>query len=99
MEVAVTNYGSDVARNVALSVAQRESNESWRARPEELLIDEIAAGKTEVRRFPVLFTTAGEHQLRADLKSESVVLADNSRYSVVDVPLGVPARHRRRRQG
>lgn len=90
MEVAVTNYSNEIARNVALSIAQRESDESWRARPEELLIDEIASGKTEVRRFPVLFTTAGEHQLRAELKGDSVVLADNSRYTVVDVPLGVP---------
>ena len=54
-----------------------------------LVVDEIAPGATETRRFPVNFPTAGEHQIVADLESDPVEV-DNFRYAVLDLPLSVP---------
>ena len=51
------------------------------------------------RRFPVVFATAGEHQVAARLQADAVA-ADDVRYAVVDVSgRGAGADHRRRPAG
>lgn len=81
-EVAVSNYGSEPAYDVSVLLEEDGS-----PRP-AVLIDSIAAGKTETRKFPVRFPTAGEHVIVASLDSDAV-LVDNRRYSVLDLPLTV----------
>ncbi len=81
-EVAVTNYGTEPVHDVSVLLEEDGS-----PRP-AVLIDSIAAGKTETRRFPVRFSTAGEHLLVASLDSDAV-LVDNRRHSVIDLPLTV----------
>lgn len=81
-EIAVTNYGSEPAYDVSVLLEEDGS-----PRP-AVLIDSIAAGKTETRKFPVRFPTAGEHVLVASLDSDAV-LVDNRRFSVLDLPLTV----------
>jgi hypothetical protein len=89
MEVEVANHGSQPARSVSVVIETRELDQDWNALPSEVLFDEIPPGKTGKRRFSVLFQTAGEHQVAARLKADAVE-ADNVRFAVVDVPLGVP---------
>jgi hypothetical protein len=83
MELAVTNYGNEPAHEVAIAL-----QEDGRPRAGEV-IEEIAPGRTETRRFLVHFPTAGQHAVAASLPSDSVA-ADNTCYSVIDLPLGVP---------
>ena len=81
-EVAVTNYGTDPVHDVSVLLEEDGS-----PRP-AVLIDSIAAGKTESRRFPVRFPTAGQHLLAASLDSDAV-LTDNRFHNVIDLPLTV----------
>ncbi len=81
-EVAVTNYGPRAVHDVSVMLEEDGS-----PRP-AVLIDSIAAGKTETRRFPVRFPTAGEHLLVASLDGDAVSV-DNRRHSVIDLPLTV----------
>lgn len=83
VEVAVTNYGSDTVREVPIAL-----HEDGRPRAGEV-IEEITPGRTETRRFLVHFPTAGQHTVAASLPDDSVE-ADNTQYSVVDLPVGVP---------
>jgi hypothetical protein len=82
MEVTVTNYSPAPARQVSLLL-----QEDGKARP-ALVIDEIPAGSTERRRFPVFFATGGEHVVTASLEADGVD-ADNRRHAVVDFPVSV----------
>ena len=61
--------------------------EDGHARP-AIVVEDMPAGKTVTRRFPVLFTTAGEHEIAARLQSDAVT-ADNARSLVIDVPKAV----------
>ena len=85
VEVTVRNFGPSEARSVAVSL-----EEDGQSRP-AVVIEDLAAGKQVTRRFPVLFATAGEHQLVARLASDSVP-TDNERSLVarVLVPGGGP---------
>jgi hypothetical protein len=84
MELAVQNHGPAAVSGVTVLL-----DEDGQARP-AVVIDSIAAGKREVRRFPINFPTAGEHTVSARLDGDNVA-ADNYRFAVVDVPLTVPA--------
>ncbi len=82
VEVTVRNFGPSEARSVAVSL-----EEDGQSRP-AVVIEDLAAGKQVTRRFPVLFATAGEHQLVARLASDSVP-TDNERSLVIDMPAAV----------
>ena len=79
VEVSVRNFGTANARGVSVSL-----EEDGHARP-AIVLEDLPAGKSLTRRFPVLFTTAGEHEIVARLQTDAVA-ADNSRSLVVDVP-------------
>jgi len=79
MEVAVQNFGPAAAKQVSVAI-----EEDGQARP-PLVLEEVPAGRTLTRRFPVLFATAGEHELTARLPSDAVA-ADNARSVVIDLP-------------
>jgi len=81
-EVAVTNYGTEPVHDVSVLLEEDGS-----PRP-AVLIDGIAAGKTETRKFAVRFPTAGEHDVVASLDSDAVPV-DNYRHRVLDLPLTV----------
>ncbi len=82
VEIAVRNFGPNDARSVSVAL-----EEDGHARP-PVVFEEIPAGKTIMRRFPVLFETAGQHELVAHLQTDAVS-ADNSRSLVIDVPKAV----------
>ena len=79
VEVAVRNFGPNDARSVSVAL---EEDGKLRA---PVVIDELPAGKTIVRRFPVMFATAGQHEVVARLESDAVA-PDNSRSLVLDLP-------------
>lgn len=83
MEVTVANYSTDPAKSVAISL-----EEDGQPRAGEV-IESIAPGRSESRRFYVNFQTAGEHRVTAKLASDAVE-ADNSAHAVIDFPIGVP---------
>ncbi len=83
MEVTVTNYAAGIAHDVSVTLA-----EDGLARP-AVVIPQIPAGKSVTRRFPVVFATAGQHHVSAQLESDAVA-ADNVRYAVVDVTATAP---------
>jgi hypothetical protein len=83
MEVAVRNFGAAMVRDRSVSISEDNSPRA------SVLFEDIPPGKTVVRKFPVLFTTAGDHDIVAKLDSDPV-LADNSRYSVVNFSSAVP---------
>ncbi|MBX3412089.1 MAG: BatA domain-containing protein [Pirellulales bacterium] len=80
IEVTVRNFSGETASNVAVKL-----EEDGTARP-GFVIEEIAGGRSETRRFPVLFPTAGPHRVVARLDDDALP-PDNSRYAVVNVPL------------
>jgi hypothetical protein len=79
IEVTVRNFGADDAHSVSVSL-----EEDGHARP-AIVLEEVPAGRQVTRRFPSLFTTAGEHEVTARLEGDAVT-ADNVRSLVVDVP-------------
>lgn len=79
MDVTVANHGGDVVRGVSVLV-----EEDGNARP-AVEIDQIAPGQSETRTFPVFFATGGTHLIKASLAADTV-LADNTRYSMVQLP-------------
>lgn len=83
MEVAVQNFGTSTVKNVSVRV-----EEDGQTRP-GVDVEEIPAGKAVTRRFPVLFSTAGQHEVVAHLESDAVE-ADNARYAVLDLAGTVP---------
>ncbi len=82
VEVSVHNFGPAAARQVSVSL-----EEDGHARP-AIVFEDVPAGKLVTRRFPVLFTTAGQHEIVARLQTDAVA-ADNSRSLVLDVPAAV----------
>ena len=62
-----------------------QAEENGAARP-GVVIEEIAPGQAETRRFLVQFSTAGQHVVTARLESDAIE-ADNARYCVIDLPL------------
>ncbi len=78
VEVSVHNFGTTPAKQVSVSL-----EEDGQARP-AIVIEDLPAGKTATRRFPVLFPTAGEHEVTARLQTDAVA-ADNVRSTIVDV--------------
>lgn len=83
MAVTIANKGPQAAREVAVMFEQ-----DGQLRP-ALVLDEIAAGESQRRTFPVFFSTAGEHGVAVHLPADSVA-ADNHRYQVLQMPLAVP---------
>jgi hypothetical protein len=83
MEVAVTNFGKTPAKEVSVTLG-----EDGHARP-SVIFSEIPPGKTVKERFQEIFSTAGSHQITAQLESDAVT-ADNYRFCTVDVPDEVP---------
>jgi len=83
MEVTVHNYGTSVAREVAVTL-----REDGKERP-GVVIRSIGPGQAETRRFTVQFATAGQHFVTAQLATDAVE-ADNVRYCVLDLPVSVP---------
>lgn len=83
MEVSVANYASTPARDVPVLL-----EEDGVTRP-AVVIQRIPAGKVVTRRFPVVFNTAGGHQVAARLQPDAVA-ADDVRYAVVELTATVP---------
>jgi hypothetical protein len=83
VDVAVINHGTSAIKNVSVLL-----EEDGNTRP-AVVIEEIPAGKTVSRRFPVIFPTAGAHLLKAQLESDAVDF-DNLRFSVVEVSATTP---------
>lgn len=79
VELSLRNFGTTDARGVSVTLT-----EDGQPRP-PIVFEEVPAGKTVTRRFPVLFTTAGQHEIVARCQSDAVD-ADNKRALVVDVP-------------
>jgi len=84
MDVVVQNFGPKPVRDVPVLVEA-----DGRAQP-AVTIARIPAQGAVRERFPVRFTTAGEHRVTAQLDPDAVA-ADNSRYAVLDVPRDLPA--------
>jgi hypothetical protein len=82
VEVSVRNFGQSDARGVSVGL-----EEDGHARA-PIVFEEIPAGRTATRRFPVMFATAGEHEVVARLQTDAVA-ADNNRALVVDVSQAV----------
>jgi hypothetical protein len=82
MEVAVRNFGPGNKERVSVSL-----QDDGHPRP-AVVIEEIPAGKTVTRRFPVLFATAAQHEITARLETDAVEI-DNSRSAVIDLPAAV----------
>ncbi len=83
VEVTVRNFGSEAVGDVSVLLAEDGS-----PRP-AVVVDQIAAGQSETRRFAVRFPTAGAHHVQASLQSDAVE-ADNQRHLIIDLPLSVP---------
>ncbi|MGI9516466.1 MAG: BatA domain-containing protein [Pirellulaceae bacterium] len=93
MQVSVRNFGNDTVRKVQIQLvsAAYPDETSQDLVPESIdpeldelptiLIDEIPAGETVSRRFPVFFSRPGQHAIRATLQSD-VVAADNQAWNV-----------------
>jgi hypothetical protein len=82
MEVSVRNFGPGKRERVSVSL-----EEDGHARP-AIVIEDIPAGRTVTRRFPVLFATAGQHEIIARLETDAVQV-DNVRSLVIDLPKAV----------
>jgi hypothetical protein len=83
MSVTVTNYAANPAHDVSVKLA-----EDGMPRP-AVVIRQIPAGKSITRRFPVVFATAGQHRVSAQLDGDAVA-ADNVRFAVVEVEATSP---------
>jgi hypothetical protein len=83
MEVSVRNFGTQPARNVNVLLEEDGQERAGTT------IEEVPPGKSETRRFPVVFPTAGEHELSARIEGD-IVAADNRRFAVLTLPLEVP---------
>jgi len=82
VEVSVRNFGPGDKERVAVAI-----EEDGKARP-AIVFEDVPAGKTITRRFPVLFATAGQHVITAQLDTDAVAV-DNRRSLVLDVPKAV----------
>jgi hypothetical protein len=82
VDVTLRNFGTTAAKQVSVSL-----EEDGHPRP-AIVFEDVPPGKLVTRRFPVLFTTAGEHEITARLQTDAVA-ADNLRSLVIDVPKAV----------
>jgi hypothetical protein len=82
VEVSLRNFGPADVSGVSISL-----EEDGHARP-PIVFDEVPAGKVVMRRFPVLFATAGQHEIVARLQSDAVA-PDNNHSLVIDLPKAV----------
>lgn len=99
MHLRVRNYGTEPATNVqvkmrsifhAKGTVQSTDSTEVTGQIEELpvvVFDNIEAGATATKRVQVFFPEAGQHVVDAQLPEDSV-LADNSRFTVLDFPEG-----------
>lgn len=83
MEITVRNFSDQPAAGVTVQLL-----EDGHARP-AVVFDQIAPRQSESRRFSVLFSSAGQHVVSAELPSDALA-TDNRRFAVVDVPAAVP---------
>jgi hypothetical protein len=83
MEVTVKNFGDAPLRDVPV-----ELEEDGTPRP-AVTIPHVPPRDAVKKRFQIHFPTAGEHQVVARLQSDAVT-TDNSRYGVLDLPIGLP---------
>jgi len=83
MEVAVQNFGTETAHDVAVLL-----EEDGRSRP-GVALARIPPGQVVKQRFLAHFPNAGEHQVVARLEPDAVP-ADNSRFATLDLPAEVP---------
>ena len=95
MKAEVQNFSSEPVRNVTVrcftqpfSVVDEATGQPGDVAEETELpavfIEEIPAGKTESREFPVFFTSPGRHGIRVQL-ADDVLSVDNERWTVLDV--------------
>jgi len=83
MDVTVKNFGEAPATEVPIALQQDGA-----PRP-AVSIPQIPPRKAVRKQFPIHFPTAGKHRIVARLPSDAVA-ADNFRYGVLDMPVGVP---------
>ncbi len=94
MEVEVTNFGKQAARNVPIQLEQRVHTNELESDGEiislgAVKIDVIEPGATARRTFDVTFSTSGYHEVVARLPGDAVA-ADNERFCVLQVLPEVP---------
>lgn len=99
MHLRVKNYGSEPATNVQVKMRSifHAQGTVQAAEPAEVLgqieelpvvvFDNIEPGVTATKRVQVFFPEAGKHVVDAELPEDSI-LADNSRFTVLDFPEG-----------
>ncbi len=80
--MTLQNFGPAPAQSVTISL-----EEDGHARP-AIVVEDLPSGKQVTRRFPVLFATAGQHEVIARLPSDAVP-TDDVRSLVLDVPAAV----------
>ena len=76
-ELTVQNFGTEPAKNVAVSIYENGIARSG------VNIEEIAAGKSEKATFQAILPTAGFHEIKAELPQDPVE-TDNARFAQRD---------------
>jgi uncharacterized membrane protein len=95
MSVEVQNFSTEPVRNVTLrcftqpfsAVDEATGQPGEVAEESELpaiFIEQIPAGKTETREFPVFFSSPGRHGIRVQLPDD-VLTTDNERWTILNV--------------
>ncbi len=84
VEVEVSNFSPDVARNVSVTIV-----EDGQERPIKKVIDSIPQGGSVKFTFDSRFSTAGPHHLQAKLPGDAL-LGDNVRHLIVECTREVP---------
>lgn len=99
MQVTVTNFGREIARNIKINVRSTDFDPQAMAsaepgkvtgkisEPPAVQIEELAPGQSTMRQIQVFFPSPGQHVVEAALP-EDVVHADNQRWCVIDIPDG-----------
>ncbi len=92
IQIEIKNFGQTIARKVQVGLtsaaypAETANTDPAAVEPEledlpTILIDEIPAGESAVRRFPIFFSRPGQHAVKATLQTDSVPI-DNHCWSV-----------------
>jgi len=94
MQVEVTNFGTQTARNVSVQLqkhvfADADDAEGTATTLGAVKVDRIEPSKSVRRSFDVTFDRAGNHEITARLPSDPIA-ADNQRFCVVEVLPEVP---------
>lgn len=84
IEVTVKNFGQQTVSNIPVTI-----KEDGKQRPEQKVIESVAAGSTESFTFEARFPTAGDHIVSVELEKDPIE-ADNKRNLVLDFPSSVP---------